>query len=156
VNLRMRHIALFVLACAISSTALANNGPSRAALEKAKADVSGWYKEMIDQEKFLEQAYERKDIATLETESVRRMAKGMPGGDTLWRQDAYGPYLKCDTAYLDLGLLAGAMHHAAARPSDTLTRILDQERQDYANSKATCERRLKMSPQDAWREYDAR
>lgn len=154
-SFRTHHPALFVLACVVSSTALADSGPSRATLEKAKTNVSGWYNEMVDQEKLLEEAYERKDTATLEKESVRRMAKGMPGGNELWQQDEYSPYLKCDTAYLDLGLLAGAMHRAAARPSESSARILKQERADYTNSKAKCERRLKMPAQEAWREYDA-
>lgn len=154
-NWRVHTAGLFILSCLISHPTLAEPSPPISALEEARSKVKGWHQKMLEQEALLTQAYEQKDVTTLERESTRLMAKGMSEGVELWRQDAYSPYLTCDTAHIDLGLLAGAMHQALTRPSASTAKILTQERKDYESSKANCERRLSMPGQDAWKDYEA-
>lgn len=98
-------------------------------------------------------AYQAKDVSTLEKVAART-ARG-PGFQDPGRfmRNEYAPYLKCDTAQVDLGILAGAMARDAARSTPALSSLVSAEQADYQHSRQTCARRLSAVPAAAWAMY---
>jgi hypothetical protein len=127
--------------------------PAESRLAEARAQVEEWHKGTLKQQKFLEDAFRNNEIQTLERESLSMLGTQLPGGDR-WQLDEFAPYLKCDTAWNDLGLYASAMHNALRDPKAVTRKILAQEKEDYERSLAYCEKRLKMAPAEAWKHYE--
>lgn len=98
-------------------------------------------------------AYADKDSLTLEKTATRMgRAPGFQDPDRFMR-DEYAPYLKCDTAQVDLGILASAMARNAARSTPALSSLVSAEQVDYQHSRQTCARRLSAIPAAAWAMY---
>lgn len=100
-------------------------------------------------------AYADKDTLMLR-KAATRMGRAPGFQDTeRFMRDEYGPYLKCDTAQVDLGILAGAMARNATRSTAPLSNIVSAEQADYEGSLRTCRQRLSVSPAVAWAQYQA-
>lgn len=138
-----------------SEPVAASEPPADAKIAEARTTVEKWHADTKKHQAFLEDAYQSGEVDTLERESLAMAGKpGLPGGD-VWKTDEYAPYLKCDTAWNDLGLYASAMYHALRDPKAVTRKILAQEKEDYERSLAYCEKRLKMAPAEAWKDYEA-
>lgn len=129
--------------------------PTVEKISEARAMVEKWHANTKKHQVFLEDAYRSGEVDTLQRESLSMAGTpGLPGGE-VWKTDEYAPYLKCDTAWNDLGLYANAMYHALHDPKAVTRKILAQEKEDYERSRAYCEKRLNMAPADAWKDYEA-
>lgn len=129
--------------------------PADAKIAEARTAVEKWHADTKRQQVFLEDAYHSGEVATLQRESLSMASKpGLPGGD-VWQTYEYAPYLKCDTAWNDLGIYANAMYIALHDPKADTRKILAKEKEDYERSLAYCEKRLKMAPAEAWKDYEA-
>lgn len=128
--------------------------PDVPSLTAAKEAVMRWKAEMIREENFLVDAYKSGEVATLEKSSLDLLSRtGIPGGE-LWSNDSYAPFLKCESAWGDLGVYASAMHHDLQESRAISRKIVAKEKADYEASKALCEGQLKLSPEQAWNEYN--
>lgn len=129
--------------------------PAEDKIAEARTAVEKWHADTRRQQVFLEDAFQSGEVDTLQRESLAMAGKtGLPGGD-VWKTDEYAPYLKCDTAWNDLGLYANAMYIALHSPKADTRKILAKEKEDYERSLAYCEKRLKMAPAEAWKDYEA-
>ncbi|MFZ3120161.1 MAG: hypothetical protein WA159_17820 [Variovorax sp.] len=98
-------------------------------------------------------AYADKDTLML-AKAATRMGRAPGFQDTeRFMRDEYGPYLKCDAAQVDLGILAGVMARNAERRTAALSSIVSAEQADYEHSRQTCARRLSAAPAAAWAMY---
>jgi hypothetical protein len=131
--------------------------PAESKMQASRSLVQMWMREHDIERIAVEQAYAKKDAASLERIAIR--LKRQPGfpqkGSVDLMLDEYGPYLKCDTAYIDLGLMASAMAQQISRGGAGLDRILQQEQADYERSRSVCKQRLAMTPKAAWADYQA-
>lgn len=132
-----------------------SDSPADEKIAEARAAVEKWHAETRRQQVFLEDAFQSGEVGTLQRESLAMAGKpGLPGGD-VWKTDEYAAYLKCDTAWNDLGIYANAMYIALHDPKADTRKILAKEKEDYERSLAYCEKRLKMAPAEAWKDYEA-
>lgn len=108
-------------------------------------DFAKWLlKRISDEELYLKDAIALKEVNTVEKihQDLTRPAD-WPAGD------AADPYTKCDTARIDLGILANAQLMNLKSPSATMQKIVRQETEDYQKSKGLCEVRVKMTAEQA-------
>lgn len=108
---------------------------------------------MLKQETAVEAAYARGDIAGLEAAASSLMLGAPDAGN--WKGNQFDPYLRCDTAWRDLGLYASAMRHELDESKPTTRKILEQERADFARTKKACQEFLAMKPAEAWEKEEA-
>lgn len=108
-------------------------------------DFAKWlFKRISDEELYLKDAVALKEVNTVEKihQDLTKPAD-WPAGD------AADPYTKCDTARIDLGILANAQLMNLKSPSATMQKIVRQETEDYQKSKRLCEVRVKMTAEHA-------
>lgn len=144
--------------CALTGLAhAADPMPAESKLQASRSLVQKWMHEHEAERTAIEQAYAKKDAASLSRIANRlQRQQGFPQkGATDLMLDEYAPYLKCDTAFIDLGLLADAMSHQVSRGGASLEKIVKQERADYERSSSVCKKRLAMTPKAAWADYQA-
>jgi hypothetical protein len=129
--------------------------PPLARLQAARAHVQALMRKHDQESEAILKAYADKDSLTLEKTATRiGRAPGFQDPDRFMR-DEYAPYLKCDTAQVDLGILAGAMARYAARNTPALSNIVATEQADYERSLQICKQRLSVAPAAAWAQYQA-
>jgi hypothetical protein len=125
-------------------------------IHAARHQVVKWMRGHEGEREAVASAYARNDIAWLEKEAAR--LNRQPGfadpNRTLMRAE-FGPFLKCDTAQRDLGMLAAAMVQHSLHGTPTAARVVQEEQADYDRAAAICKRRLDMAPGIAWAEYQA-
>lgn len=122
--------------------------------EEAKQFAVNLLKKINDDEKFILDAYELKEQATLEKYYYDVQAYMRPDPDdfskSYWiKSDLLAPYTKCDTALLDLQLYALALKNQLREDSATMRKIVRQEKEDYQKSKAKCEERVNLTYEQA-------
>lgn len=161
----MRCCVFAALMCA--SGAINADVPSPADLTKARDHVGEWHMIMLDTEMMVATAYLHGDTAKLykvfidltdlNTYTSRMGEQKYWGNKPFWAGDAaaVGPYAPCQTAMMDLALVASASEQALRDPNTITKKILVEEQEDYAKSKGRCELRLAMPPAQAWTEYEA-
>lgn len=124
-------------------------------LEEARDRVRDiTFASMLTQEKQIESAYSQGNADDLSTRSELLM-QGAPDARN-WKGNEFDPYLKCDTAWRDLGLYASALAKDLKYGGDTHRKILEQERADYNRTKRACQEYLGMSGEAAWKAEEAR
>lgn len=129
--------------------------PPVAQIQSARAHVQTLMQRHDQERAEILKAYQAKDVSTLEKVAARRArGPGFQDPDRFMR-DEYAPYLKCDTAQVDLALLASAMARNAARSSPALANIVATEQADYERSLQICKQRLSVAPAVAWAQYQA-
>jgi len=129
--------------------------PTKQALEDARKRVALLTLDaMLKQEKAIEGAYKRGDSQALAA-AADSLMQGAPDAGN-WKTPAFDPYLKCDTAWRDLGLLASAMRHELDAATDTTRKITGQERADFQRTKKSCIDFLAMPALKAWETEEAR
>lgn len=129
--------------------------PDQRLLESARSRVRDMtFSVMLTQERELEDAYSKGSADELSSKSNLLM-QGAPDA-AQWKGSEFDPYLKCDTAWRDLGLYASAMAKDLKYGGDTHRKILDQERADYIRTKKSCQDFLDMSVEAAWKADEAR
>jgi hypothetical protein len=119
--------------------------------------IHSWMQQHDKEHARVVRAYAKKDRATLEKIATKLLRdQGFPQkGNVDLMLDEYSAYLSCDTAYTDLGLLAGAMSKHLSNGNLSTERGLNQEQSDYALSTGVCKRRLAMTPAKAWADYQS-
>lgn len=129
--------------------------PTKEALEEARQRVAMLTLDpMLKQEKALQAAYKRGDSEALAA-AADSLMQGAPDAGN-WKTPAFDPYLKCDTAWRDLGLLASAMRHELEQGTMTTVKITSQELADFLRTKKSCMDFLAMPGLKAWEAEEAR
>lgn len=133
-----------------STAEVTNNQPSATqtkpemTLTQAHAFAEKYLSKLNEQELYLMDAVKLNEIKTVDRiESDLLNIPEWPESVTL------NPYTKCDTAWRDLFILAGAHSMSLKEQSATLMKIVRQETSDYQNSKSKCEARVNMTPEQA-------
>lgn len=121
---------------------------------EAKKFITELFKKINDDEKFVLDAYELKEQATLEKYFYDVQAYMQPNSedfsDSYWiDSEALAPYTKCDTALRDLQLYANALSNQLKDDTATMRKIVRQEEEDYKKSKSQCEERLNLTYEQA-------
>ncbi len=130
---------------AIQAPAKASTPEVKQSPEEAHKFATEYYQKVLEQEAFLKDAVRLKEVATVNKISIDAITS-----KPKWPQDGSAdPYTECDTAWIDLGLLASVQHKLLREESAELKRIERQEAADYAKSKAACAKRVKMTPAQA-------
>ncbi|MHA4952226.1 hypothetical protein [Acinetobacter pittii] len=125
--------------------------------DEAKHFAVQLLKKINDDEKFLRDAYELKEVETLEkyvmydwndyvqkpfSSIEEKMGFGhmyFPSSTVMY------PYTSCDTAFTDLNLFANALYQQVREDTATMRKIVRQEEADYLKSKAKCESRVSLT-----------
>lgn len=121
---------------------------------EAKAFAENLLKKINDDEKFINDAYALKEQNTLEKYFYDNQSYKFPDPEnyqnSYWKDpEALAPYTKCSTALDDLQLYANALKNKLREDTATMRKIARQEKEDYEKSKAQCERRAKLTYEQA-------
>ena len=144
-----------------SSSAIANNIVSSDVEELTPTEARNFavnlLKKINDDEQFIRDAYELKEIATLEkyvlndwnnyvSKPFSPVEEKIGFGHLYFpSSNAMSPYTICDTAFTDLNLYANALYKQLREDTATIRKIVRQEEADYLKSKAKCEERVNLT-----------
>ena len=110
--------------------------------DQAHEFANNYLSKLNEQELFMNDAIKLKERNTLEKISM----DSFPG----WPQsNSLDPYTKCDAAWRDLSILAGANGRLLREETAIGIKIVRQESDDYAKSKKMCEDRVAMTAEQA-------
>lgn len=139
-----------------------NNQPGELTENEAYNFAQDLYKKIEDDEKFLEDAFELKEYDTISKyvltdwpEYANRPHRFYPKAPVSYghkyfpESDTVAPYTACDTAFIDLSILAGSMMRLVQEDTATLRKIYRMEHEDFLKSKAQCKERVNMTYEQA-------
>lgn len=142
------------------------NPESEMSEDQAKEFAINLLSKINEDEKFIKDAYELKEQATLEKYVITDWNKyvqtpfseieAKEGFGHLYfpKSEVAAPYIPCDTAFTDLQLYASTMSQHLRDDTATMRKIVRQEEQDYLKSKAQCEARINMTYKQAYEAYE--